>query len=132
MGKMAHRHAPAILLLEGDAQNTNDSVKRWFEESRFATREAADLLDLLEEISDFTVRERPDVFLVEVDCISDDLSAIKEFIQTPDGDVEMPIFAVSGSKCPERDDCFIGNLEQVADQLEHFIPPHFGAQQAAL
>ena len=117
-----HSHAPVILLLDGKANLVNGPIKSWFRESRYSTCEAHDLLSILEDLSDFTVRERPDVFLLEVDSLLDDLCSIKQFMQSTSADSQIPIFAVAPNDKSKHDDCFVGSLQQVKDKLDSVIP----------
>ncbi len=133
MIKSSNKHAPVILLLEGGARKNNESIIRWIKNNRFAFQIADDIIELLEDMADFTVRDRPDVFVLEVDCLSDELNTIKQFVQTPDGGVQIPIFALSGTNTSAQlGDCFIGDLSQVTSQLNHVIPKHKPVHQTAL
>jgi hypothetical protein len=106
------------------------SVRNWLRSSRFSTSEARNLIELMEDLSDFTLRERPDVFLLEVDCLSDDIKAIKQFVQSPGPDADISIFALSSDPRKRADDCFVGDLEQVAARLETMIPLNARSQAA--
>ena len=117
-------HQPVILLLDGSPSADNKFIKRWFEKSRFLTCEATDIFDALEEISDFTMSQRPDVVLLEVASMPDDYQLIKRMTQTHDGPNELLIFAFSeGGKIVDDCDCFEGNLAQLEAELNRMIPP---------
>lgn len=126
-----HSHAPVILLLDGRAKLVNGPIKSWFRRSRFSTCEARDLLSILEDLADFTVRERPDVFLLEVDSISDDLCSIKQFVQATTSDCRMPVLAIAPGDKTKHDDCFVGSLQQVKEKLNNVIPLRRPTQTAA-
>jgi hypothetical protein len=129
-----HSHPPVIILLDGKAKVDNDPIKSWLQRSRFTTCEAKDLLALMEDISDYTVSERPDVFLLEVDSLTDDLNLIHEFIQTSGTeDTELPVLALAGDdKCPDRDDCFVGSFQQVKEKLDAYLPKSLHSKAAVI
>src|SRR5215213_4378484 len=116
-------HQPVILLLDGSPSADNKFIKRWFQKSRFLTYEANDILQALEEISDFTNFQRPDVVLLEVASMTDDFQVIKRMTQTYAGQNELLIFAFSeGGKVVNDCDCFEGNLAQLEAKLNGMIP----------
>jgi hypothetical protein len=116
-------HQPVILLLDGSPSANNQFIKRWFQKSRFLTCEASDIFQALEEISDFTMSQRPDVVLLEVASIPDDYQVVKRMTQTHSGADELLIFAFSeGAKVVDDCDCFEGNLAQLEAQLNRLIP----------
>lgn len=116
-------HQSVILLLDGSISADNKFVKRWFQESRFLTCEAADIFHALEEISDFTMSQRPDVVLLEVSSIPDDFQIIKRLTETFAGQAELPIFAFSeNGKIVNDHECFEGNLAQLEAKLNVMIP----------
>ena len=116
-------HQPVILLLDGSPSADNKFIKRWFRRSRFLTCEAENIFDALEEISDFTKSERPDVVLLEVASMPDDFQIIKRMTQTHSGPSELLIFAFSeGEKVVNDGDCFEGNLAQLEARLNVMIP----------
>ena len=116
-------HQPVILLLDGSPSADNKFIKRWFQKSRFVTCEASDILQALEEISDFTNFQRPDVVLLEVASMPDDFQVIKRMTQTHPGQNELLIFAFSeGGKVVDDCDCFEGNLAQLEARLNGMIP----------
>lgn len=122
MGK-ACTHPQAILLLDSRSKTENGTIRKWFRDSRFATFEADCPLDIIEEISDYTLGERPDVYLVEVDSFADELDSILEFTQPIDSEHRIPVFAVAEhGKCPKLDDCIVGDLEEVKHCLDTMIP----------
>ena len=124
--KMTHEytHQPVILLLDGSPSTDNEFIKRWFQKSRFLTCEATNIFEALEEISDFTNFQRPDVVLLEVASMPDDFQVVKRMTQTHSGVSELLIFAFSESGKNVNDgDCFEGNLAQLEAKLNRLIPP---------
>jgi hypothetical protein len=127
-----HSHPPVIILLDGKAKAKNMPFKNWLQESRFSTCEPSDLLSLMEDITDYTLSERPDVFILEVDSVRDDLNLIHQFIQTTGTDeTDLPVLALAGDdKCPDSDDCFVGSLQQVKEKLNAYIPESLRSKAA--
>ena len=116
-------HPPVILLLEKEKENARGTLLKWLEESGFLTCEALDVFDALEEISDFTVRTRPDVILLNVESSRADFPLVREMVCSSAGDPELPIVAFSENGRSERTDgCFEGNISQLAARLETLIP----------
>jgi hypothetical protein len=116
-------HQPVILLLDGSPSVDNKFIKRWFQKSRFLTCEASDIFHALEEISDFTMSQRPDVVLLEVASMPEDFQIVKRMTQTHPGENEFHIFAFSESGTVIDDcNCFEGNLAQLEAKLNGIIP----------
>jgi CheY-like chemotaxis protein len=118
-----NEHQPVILLLDGGPSADNKFIKRWFQKSRFLTCEATDIFQALEDVSDFTMPQRPDVVLLEVKSMPEQFQVIRKMIQTPAGQSEMPIFAFSESgKRINHKECFEGNLAELEARLNQMIP----------
>ncbi len=116
-------HHTIILLLDGKSATDNKLVKNWLRKSRFLTNETTDIFQALEEISDFTVRSRPDVVLLEVNSLKEEFSIIQKMMQSLSGKCEYLIFALTDSgKIINDKKCFEGNLAQVKVQLDKMIP----------
>ena len=118
-------HQPVILLINANPATDNKFIKRWFEKSRFLTCEKTDVFEVLEEISDFTTLERPDVILLEVESMTDSFQIVKTLTHSAvAGQNEPPIFAFSESgKAVINDrECFEGNLAQLEARLNRMIP----------
>ena len=120
-------HPSVILLMGADSPSEHSMVRNWFEHSRFLTCEAKDVFQCARKISDFTVRERPDVVLLEVDSPADEFALLQSVVDGTSDASEHTIFALNdGPKMIDSDDCFEGNLAQVASRLEGMIPHNMG------
>ena len=86
-----NQHPPILLLLDGSTEGHATSIKQWFENSRYLTWEAADIFDAIEEISDFTVQNRPDVVLIETSSRNKDKHFIRTLVESLPGDAHMPV-----------------------------------------
>jgi DNA-binding response OmpR family regulator len=122
-------HQPVILLIDGSPSADNTFIKRWFQKSRFLTCEASDIFHALEEVSDFTMPQRPDVILLEVASMPESFQSLKTIAQTLSGQNEPPIFAFSESgKAIDDCECFEGNLAELEAKLNGMIPVYSDAQ----
>jgi hypothetical protein len=118
MNRQKTPHQTAIVLLDKKSAD-NVFIKDWFEKSPFMTNEIANIFQVLEDISDFTVRSRPDIILVEVDSLQQDFVTIQRMIDFLAGEKNFPIFALSESgKVVNDTECFEGNLAEVRAQIE--------------
>lgn len=127
--KKAKANQPVIFLCEKRAGNYQ--LKKWFEESRFFTSEATDIFQALEDISDFTVSRSPDVILLEVTCLKEDFSDIRNAIHIMSGEGSLPIFALSDKdKTINDDECFEGNFTKLTAELDRVIPERACVQAA--
>ena len=107
------QHPPVILLLGPRL----DKVDRWLECCPYSTHEAADPFEALEEISDFTVRNRPDVIFMHVDSVADELLFMQTIMATEQDDV--PIIGFCADDRSESD-----TLDALAARLIELIPHH--------
>ena len=86
-----NQHPPILLLIDGSTAGDTNSIKLWFENSRYLTWEATDIFDAIEEISDFTVQNRPDVVLIETSPRYKDTLFIRTIVESLPGDAHMPV-----------------------------------------
>ncbi|HVF30033.1 MAG TPA: hypothetical protein VNA22_03645 [Pyrinomonadaceae bacterium] len=105
------QHPPVILLL---GPSDNDKVDRWLERSPYSTHEAADPLHALEHISDFTIRNRPDVIFMHVDSVADELVFMEMIVASTES--EVPIIGYCGGEKSED------TLDGLAARLFKLIP----------
>ena len=110
----ARQHPPVILLL---GSHGCDRVDRWLAASRFTTSEVADAFQALEQISDFTVRDRPDVIFLHVDSIADELAFMRNIVATASNEPDVPIIGISGDETAGSD-----SISSLASRLGQLIP----------
>jgi len=126
----AKTNQPVIFLCEKTAGNYQ--LKKWFEESRFLTSEATDIFQALEEISDFTVSRSPDVILLEVGSLAEELFTIREAVQIFSDEGNIPIFALTDKgKTINDDECFEGSFTKLTAELDRVIPERANFHTAA-
>ena len=70
-----------IILLVGKSSKENDLIKSLLESENYFTRETANIFDALDEISDFTAANCPDVFMLPVSSPVSDFETIKELVE---------------------------------------------------
>ncbi|MEP7213644.1 MAG: hypothetical protein ABI791_11230 [Acidobacteriota bacterium] len=116
-------HMPVILLLENGTSADGEFIRQWLSDSRFLTCEAFDAFEVLEEISDYTTRDRPDVVILNVDSADNDLHAIREIVKCGIDDPDPAIISMTYSAgTPGADDFYAPNAMQVAARLEKLLP----------
>ena len=120
-----------ILLLDGNAVNIRP-VKEWFKKSRFSTRETTHIYQVLEDLSDFTVRTCPDVVLLEADSLSDDFFTVKNILHSYFDGNKLLICALSDSgKIVNDKECFEGNLSEIKVKLNQIFPKRVSVRRIA-
>lgn len=114
------QHLPVILLL-GKRKANHDEIDQWLAESRYSICEATNVFQALEEISDFTVGESPDVVFLHVDRLQNELDMLENMLDTSTGDVHASVIAFPG-----KGSFSDSSLNVLAHQLEQLIPdgPH--------
>ena len=124
--KHGQTHTPVILLLEDRLSDDSRFIRQWLSDSRYMTCEAQNAFEVLEEISDFTTRERPDVIILNVESSNNDLRSIRDIVKLGSDDPDPAIICMTHS-CESHgaDDFFAPNARLVAARLEKLIP---GAQ----
>jgi|KBSSwiStaDraftv2_1062776.scaffolds.fasta_scaffold868828_2 hypothetical protein len=113
-------HQPVILLL--GKRTSQDEVDMWLAKSRFSTCEASDVFQVLEQISDFTVGETPDVVYVHVDRMEAELEMLEKMLVAADGDFHASVIAYSGNETQKLTNHDTLGLVALATQLERLIP----------
>lgn len=117
------KHLPVILLVESP-KSGHIPAREWLQQSRFRTWEAMNVFEALEGISDFTIRSRPDVILLNVESVKDNFNLLSELLlQGGMDELEFPIFALSGCNPLIKDVAlFEGDLSEIKIKLEEMVP----------
>jgi len=87
-----------IILVVGESVKEYGFIKNWLESNEYSTRETADVFEVLDEISDFTVRRCPDVFMLQTTSQSGDFNEINELVQTFSDCSDILVACVSGEE----------------------------------
>ena len=83
---------PMILLISKE-EREESFFQQWLEENTSSICEANDIFQVIEEINDFTVRECPDVILLEVERASQD--SVEEMFYFSSDASEVEVIAYS-------------------------------------
>ena len=121
---------PAVIVLVGKSTPGDlATVKKWLKGSRFETCEAGDIFQAIEKLSDFTVRERPEVVLLELETLAD-VTLLTGLLQDTKNDVDFPVFTYSGSAISSKPielGRIDGSIAELSAHLEEVIPQHTAA-----
>jgi hypothetical protein len=109
------RQMPVIVLMDKETSGDHMMIREWFENSRFSTCEASNVFDALEQLSDFTMRNRPDVVLLDVDCCEEQLPLVKNV-------ADLPTVTIAGDGKKVANKYFHADLGKVASRLDELIP----------
>ena len=107
-----------IVIHDTNSRYDYDSVRAWFASSELEAREAADLFDAIDKMSDFTDIGCPDVFLVKVRPGSQQDRLVREIDASFDS-IEVPIAVLSDtSDKGERRTFNFGSLRGLKANLD--------------
>ena len=123
MNKGIQQHLPVILLL-GKRVKANDDVDMWLERSRYSTCEATNVFQALEHVSDFTVRDLPDVVYLHVERMEAEMQMLERMLMSTAGDSCASVLAFPDNE-PQSDNARaerLGGLERKLDRLIPFGP----------
>ena len=114
-----HQHSPVILLL--GKRSGGDTVDRWLEESHYRTWEAFDVFELLDQVSDFTVRDRPDVVFIHVGATTEEQDLARSLIEAGTGEAGFRVIDLTASTSRSEHD-LTTTIMTLKYQLDKFIP----------
>jgi hypothetical protein len=109
-----------VLMIEKDDTGAGRAAREWIENSRFQACDADNIFEALEGMSDFTVRNRPDVIVLDAESYCNDVPRVRTAFDTQTGG-HVDILVLSGEPVNSKD-CFQGDLAAVASHLERIIP----------
>lgn len=120
--KQAGGKQPLILLVDELTEDSN-SIKNWLNDNSYQTQEAANIFEAIEEISDFTVRECPDVILLSVNPLSTDLKLVEEMFDDESGSDELPVYVLSKTlKITNKKSRSAENIGQLQIKINEILP----------
>ncbi len=98
---MRENNKKPVILVVGESVKEYGFIKNWLASNEYSTRETADVFEVLDEISDFTVRCCPDVFMLQTtsqfgDC--NEINEINELVQTFSDCSDILVACVSGEE----------------------------------
>jgi DNA-binding response OmpR family regulator len=89
-------------------------LAKWLEKSRFLSCDAVNVFEAMEEVADYTVRDRPDVIVLDVECCSESVDLVRNVFAA--SRVDSPILTLT--KKPEK--CL--DLRALSAHLNNLIP----------
>ena len=102
-----------LLLLDGGSP-IKGTVRMWLTDRGLITWEASDVGHAIEELSDFTVRRRPDVVLLEVSALSESFDTFRSTFEFSADGNDVSVLALSDSyTSPEMKPFVARNLDQL-------------------
>lgn len=121
MTSQSGQQKPVILLVDSEGRNSS-SFKQWLDENEFIIREATDIYEVLEEITDFTMRQCPDVVLLEVDSAS--VNVIREMFEVSSGEygIEIMVFSSRSTVREPRTISQAANVSQLKKRFDEMLP----------
>ena len=96
---MREKNKQPVILVVGECGKEYGFIKNWLESNNYSTRETADVFEVLDEISDFTLRQCPDVFMLRVNSRFNDFNKINDLVQTFSDSSNILVASVS---CEEK------------------------------
>jgi hypothetical protein len=115
------QHSPVIVLLGTHALD-NARLEEWLASSRYRTWAAEDVFQVLEQVSDFTVRNRPEVVFLHVGETDEEQDYTRSMIKAGTGDTGVPVIDMVALSRSENSADLSVTLLDLACQLDQFIP----------
>ena len=119
MNAAAESNRIIVLLFEPGQCGTD--LGRWLGENGFVAWRANDVNHAIEELSDFTVRRRPDVVLLEVASLPQRFDTLRRALCASSGDVEVCAFSALPAQ-PGRQH-FASDLDQLKSMIVRQVRP---------
>ena len=116
--RSATQQLPVILVL-GKRKKNHDEVDEWLACSRYSTHEAKDVFQALEQVSDFTVRDTPDVVYLHVDKMDTELAMLEHMLVSSVGEPCASVVAFCDQDSTGTNAGGFGGLKR---QLDRLIP----------
>ena len=111
---MPNNSPKTLLLLLDDGSVMKGNVRMWLTKSGFVTWEAKDVCHALEEVSDFTVKHRPDVVLLEVAALPECFDTLRSTFEISADGSQFSVLALSNTTpTPESRPYVAGDLKQL-------------------
>lgn len=112
---------PVILVVEEFGKEYS-FIKNWLESNNLSTRETADIFEVLDEISDFTMRGCPDVFMLRGNSDTSDFAKINELIQAFSDSSDILVTCVSSEEKSADGVSVLQKLSKTEAKLNALLP----------
>jgi len=109
------RSLPVVLMIDKGLTAERRALAEWLNNSRFSACDAVDIFDAMGEMADFTVKQRPDVIILDCEPCRENIDLVRSVFDSE---------VLKLSKKPLRSgrDCFEGDLSAVTARLDTLIP----------
>jgi hypothetical protein len=121
--KHDHKNKRLLLLMEPQSSTSVD-LCHWLKSKGLITWRAKDFSHAMEELSDFTVKKRPDIVMLEVSPLPECFKTLRASFCTPDRENDVTVVAISDKEAIGKQDRFFAHD---LDQLETLIKREAGA-----
>lgn len=122
----AAQHQSPVIVLLGAHGVDNAGLEEWLANSGYRAWEAEDVFQVLEQVSDFTVRNRPEVVFLHVDETGGEHDLTRNLIKAGTGDSGVTVIDMVTVSASEGADDLSVKISDLACQLDQFIP-HYDA-----
>jgi len=114
-------HSPVILLLAKQSY-ASDPLDLWLENSPYRAWKASDVFQLLDQMSDYTVRRRPDVVFMHVGASLEEQDFARSLIQAGTIESEVRVIDLVTASGSQGQSDIDDTISVLANQLDRFIP----------
>lgn len=114
------RSLPVILLIDKGMTTERRVLAAWLANSRFSACDALDMFEAIGELADFTVRNDPDVIVLNTEPCAENVELIRSLLREESG--SDPEILTLSSRGAEDQECFVGDLPAVTARLDALIP----------
>src|SRR5258706_108314 len=112
-----------VLLLDSDTTSKH-CLCDWLDDNGFVTWHANDVRHALEELTDFTVRRRPDIVLLEVSSLPERFETLQSMIRSSSRSDDVGVVGFSdGESSPPRENFFARDLDQLKSLICQQLKP---------
>jgi DNA-binding response OmpR family regulator len=105
---------PVVLMVDKGLASDRGMLANWLEQSRFLSCDAVDVFEAVEEMADFTVRDRPDVIVLDVDCCSENVDLVRTVLSSDRATPPILTLTKKNEKCLD--------LSALSARLDTLIP----------
>ena len=110
-----------IMVLLFEQGQCASEVGQWLGENGFVAWRANDVNHAIEELSDFTVRLRPDVVLLEVPRLPQRFDTLQSALSASSGDVEVCAYTGRSPRLDRQH--FAADLDQLKSMISRQVRP---------
>jgi len=117
---MKERSLPVVLMIDKGMTAERRALAAWLADSRFSSCDAVDMFEVISEMADFTVRDNPDVIVLDTDPCNKNFALMRSILNGQGGSAP-EILTLSDQNAKDHEG-FVGDLRAVAARLNFLIP----------